>query len=209
MTTILIVGLPSSYTHFFETLQVIKNLDKLKFDELGEMLAQHDQTFGKKKQGEDVFFKKASKSKSSTDNSRGRGHFNQHLAAHSGQGHGRSQNRGNFQGSGTSQGRGNFQNRGNFQGRGNSQGRGQSQGRGKTQSRGQSRGRGQYQGRGRDLNQIACRRCNKVGHFAEYCRTSIDKIPKFHQNTSQFAIDQDNNGLQYLSHQVKDQNQQH
>jgi hypothetical protein len=57
MTTILIVGFPSSYTHFLETLQVTGNLDNLTFDELSEMLSQHNKTFGKKKQvGEDFFF---------------------------------------------------------------------------------------------------------------------------------------------------------
>jgi HD superfamily phosphohydrolase len=45
MTTILIVGLPSSYTHFLETLQVTGKLDKLTFDELSEMLSQHNKTF--------------------------------------------------------------------------------------------------------------------------------------------------------------------
>jgi hypothetical protein len=45
MTTILIVGLPSSYTHFLETLQVTRKLENLKFDELSEMLSQHDKTF--------------------------------------------------------------------------------------------------------------------------------------------------------------------
>ena len=49
MTTILTVGFPSSYTHFLETLQVTGNLDKLTFDELSELLSQHNQTFGKKK----------------------------------------------------------------------------------------------------------------------------------------------------------------
>jgi hypothetical protein len=39
MTTILITGLPSSYTHFLETLQVIGKLDKLTFDELSEILS--------------------------------------------------------------------------------------------------------------------------------------------------------------------------
>lgn len=89
MTTILIVALPPSYAHFLETLQLTRKLDKLKFDELSEMLAQHDKTFGKKKQGEDVFFIEASTSKSSTDSPRGkgRGHFYQHSAARSGQGH--------------------------------------------------------------------------------------------------------------------------
>ena len=57
---------------FFGNSQVTGKLDKLKFDELSEMLAQRDKTLGKKKQGEDVFFTKASTSKSSTDNSRGR-----------------------------------------------------------------------------------------------------------------------------------------
>lgn len=49
LTTILIAGLPSSYTHFLETLQVTWKLEKIKFDELSDMLAQHDKTFGKKK----------------------------------------------------------------------------------------------------------------------------------------------------------------
>jgi hypothetical protein len=39
MTTILIVGLPSSYTRLLETLQVNGKLDKLTFDELSEMLS--------------------------------------------------------------------------------------------------------------------------------------------------------------------------
>ena len=78
MTTILIVGFPSSYTHFLETLQVTGKLDMLTFDELREMLSQHNKTFGKKKQvGEDVFFTEANTSKPSIDSSRSRGrrHF--------------------------------------------------------------------------------------------------------------------------------------
>jgi hypothetical protein len=78
MTIILIVGLPSSYTHFLETLKVTGKLDNLTFDEISEMLSQHNKTFGKKKQvGEDVFFIEARTSKYSTDSSRsrGRGHF--------------------------------------------------------------------------------------------------------------------------------------
>ena len=153
MTTILIDGLPSSYTHFLETLQVTGKLDKLTFDELSELLSQHNKTFGKKKQvGEDVFFTEASTSKSSSDSysSRGRGNFVQ--------GRGRSQSREKkIQGKGNSQGRGNIQGRGYFQGRGNSQGReyfhargnsqgrgyfqGNSQGRGQTPNKGQNRGR--------------------------------------------------------------------
>lgn len=37
-----------------------------------------------------------------------------------------------------------------------------------------------------------------MGHFAKDCRTSIDKIPKFHENTAQFATDQDNDGSEYV-----------
>ena len=81
MVTIVIVGLPSSYTHFLETLQITGKLEKLKFDELCEMLSQHDKTFGKKKKvGEDVFLTEASTSKCSADSSRGRGRWNQNLA---------------------------------------------------------------------------------------------------------------------------------
>ena len=77
MVTIVIVGLPSSYTNFLETLQVTGKLEKLKFDELCEMLSQHDKTFGKKKKvGEDVFLTEASTSKSSVDSSQGRGRWN-------------------------------------------------------------------------------------------------------------------------------------
>eukprot|EP00253_Pinus_taeda_P013735 PITA_13735 len=61
MVPIVIVGLPSSYMHFLETLQVTRKLEKLKFDELCEMLSQHDKTFGKKKKvREDVFLIEAS-----------------------------------------------------------------------------------------------------------------------------------------------------
>jgi hypothetical protein len=104
MTTILIVGFPSSYTHFLETLQVTRKLDKLTFDELSEIFSQHNKIFGKKKQvGEDVFSTEANTSKSSSDSfrSRGKGNFVQ--------GHGRSQSiENNFQGRGNSQGRGYF-----------------------------------------------------------------------------------------------------
>ena len=170
MVTIVIAGLPSSYTHFLETLQVTGKLEKLKFDELCEMLTQHDKTFGKKKKvDEDVFVTEASTSKSSADSSRGRGRGNQNQAAHN---RGRSQSRGNNFNRG---GRNNFQGRGNFQEQGYN-----NQGRGRSQTQSQSRGRGQSSGRGRDLSQIVCRRCNKVGHYAEDCRTSLNKIPKFH-----------------------------
>lgn len=90
--------MPSSYTHYLETSKITGNLEKLKFDELREMLAQHDKNFGKKKQvGEDVFFIEASTSKYSTKNSRGRGrgNNNQNQGAYIGQGHGWSQERGN------------------------------------------------------------------------------------------------------------------
>ena len=133
ITTILIVGFPSSYTHFLETLKVTGKLDNLNFDELSEILAQKDKTFGKKKQiGEDVFFTEANNSKSSTGCSRHRGrwHINQNPGAHSGQSRGRSQARGNNFNRGKNFGRGNFQGRGNNQGTWQSQGRGQNQSRG-------------------------------------------------------------------------------
>jgi hypothetical protein len=67
MTTILIVGFPSSYKHFLETLQLTGNLEKITFDQLSELLAQHDKTFRKKKQvGEDIFLIEGSTSKPST-----------------------------------------------------------------------------------------------------------------------------------------------
>ena len=194
MVTIGIAGLPSSYTHFLETLQVTGKLEKLKFDELCEMLSQHEKTFGKKKKvGEVVFLTEASSSKSPADSSRGRGRGNQNQAAHN---RGRSQSRGNNFNRG---GRNNFQGRGNNQGRGNFQGQGyNNQGRGQYQNRSQSRGRGQSSGRGRDLSQIVCRRCNKVGHYAEDCRTSLNKIPKFQQHSAQFANDQDEDTSEYV-----------
>ena len=166
------------------------------------MLTQHDKTFGKKKKvGEDVFFTEASTSKSSTNSSRsrGRGNFNQNQAAHNVQSRGRSQNRGNNFNSGNNSCRSNFQGRGNNQGRGYFQGRGNNnQGRGQPQNESQSRGRGQYLGRGRDLSQIVCRRCNKFGHYVEDCRTSLNKIPKFHHHSAQFANDQDDDNSKYV-----------
>lgn len=155
------------------------------------MLAQHDKKFGKKKHiGEDVFFTQASTSKSSTGSSRsrGNGHFNKIKVAHTLQGRCRSQTRGNNFNIGYSSCRRNFQGNENNQGRDYNQGREQILSKGKTHNRGQSRGKGQYQGRGRDLSQIVYRRCNKVGHFTEDYINSIDKIPKFHQNTSQFGM---------------------
>ena len=41
------------------------------------------------------------------------------------------------------------------------------------------------------MSQIVCRRCNKVGHYAADCRTSTEKISKFHPNSAQFANDED------------------
>jgi hypothetical protein len=102
MRMILIAGLSSSYKHFLETLQMTEKLEKVMFDQLSELLTQHDKTFRKKKQvGEDVFFRKASTSKPSTQSSRGRGaqfsnigHGNQDQSVSRGQRRGRSQGRG-------------------------------------------------------------------------------------------------------------------
>ena len=41
------------------------------------------------------------------------------------------------------------------------------------------------------MSQIVCRRCNRVGHYAADCRTSIEKISKFHPNSAQFSNDED------------------
>lgn len=49
MTNILIVGFPSSYTHFLETLQVSGKKEKLKLDDLREILAEHERKIGNKK----------------------------------------------------------------------------------------------------------------------------------------------------------------
>jgi hypothetical protein len=115
MTTILIVGLPSSYKHFLKTLHLTGKLEKITFYQLSELLAQHDKNFGKKKQvGKYVFFTKSSISKPSTQSSRGRGaQFrnrgcgNQDQYASIGQGRGQSQRRerDNDQGRGNNQGR--------------------------------------------------------------------------------------------------------
>ena len=118
MVTILIAGLPSSYTHFLETLQLSGKLEKLNFDELCEMLTQHDKNFGKKKKvGEDVFLTEASTSNSSANNSKNKGkcNFNQNQAA---QGRGRSQHKGNNSNKGSNSGRKNSQGRGNNQNKG-------------------------------------------------------------------------------------------
>lgn len=59
--------------------------------------------------------------------------------------------------------------------------------------------RGKSRGRGRDFSQIVCKICNKVGHYVEDCRTSIDKIHRFHQNTAQFENYQDfHDGSEYV-----------
>jgi hypothetical protein len=57
MTSILMRGVPPSYKPFLETLQIVDKLDNQTFDSLGDLLVQHDKTFGKKKNsGEDLLF---------------------------------------------------------------------------------------------------------------------------------------------------------
>jgi len=70
MTSILINGLPPSYKHFLETLQITSKLESQTFDSLSDLLVQHDNTFGKKKPfGEDLFFTNSRRG----ETSRGRG----------------------------------------------------------------------------------------------------------------------------------------
>lgn len=62
MATILISNLPESYKYFLKTLQITDKLENITFDNLNEQLANHDKTFGKKKQlGEDVLVASTSK----------------------------------------------------------------------------------------------------------------------------------------------------
>jgi hypothetical protein len=64
LVSIVINGLPSSYNHFLETLQIIDKLSIVTFDSLSELLAQHSKSFEKQKQsGEDLLFTKAESSK--------------------------------------------------------------------------------------------------------------------------------------------------
>lgn len=74
MTSILINGLPPSYKHFLETLQITSKLESQTFDSLSDLLVQHNSTFGKKKpSGEDLFFTNSRRGESS----RGRGSYNE------------------------------------------------------------------------------------------------------------------------------------
>ena len=117
------------------------------------MLTQHSKYFGKQKQsGEDLLFTSSSKGENSRGRGRGRDQF-----SFRGRGKERSQLRNNnFQGS-------------NFQ-------------QGSNSIRSQSeRPQNQSNQTRRDISQITCRRCNRVGHFDAECRTSNNKIPKYKQ----------------------------
>ena len=62
--SILINGLPQSYKHFLETLQITDKLSTMNFDSLSELLAQHSKYFGKQKQSREyLLFTKAKSSK--------------------------------------------------------------------------------------------------------------------------------------------------
>jgi hypothetical protein len=62
--SILINGLPPSYKHFIETLQITDKLSTATFDSLSELLAQHSKSFGKQKQsGEDLLFTSSNKAR--------------------------------------------------------------------------------------------------------------------------------------------------
>jgi hypothetical protein len=102
LVSIVINGLPQSYKHFLETLQITDKLSTVTFDSLSELLAQHSKSFGKQKQsGEDLLFTKAESSKG-----RGKQNFGNFQNHSSNRGHGR--------GRGQGRGRSNF-NQQNFQ----------------------------------------------------------------------------------------------
>ena len=50
LVSIVINGLPPSYKHFLETLQITDKLSTMTFDSLSELLAQHSKSFRKQKQ---------------------------------------------------------------------------------------------------------------------------------------------------------------
>ena len=118
------------------------------------MLTQHSKSFVKqKKSGEELLFTISSKG----ENSRGRGR-DRNQSSFRGRGKGWSQGRSNnFQGS-------------NFQ-----------QGSNSLRSSQSKRPQNQNNQTWRDMSQITCRRCNRVGHFAADCRTSNNKLPKYKQ----------------------------
>ena len=129
------------------------------------MLTQHSKSFGKKKQsGEDILFTISSKG----EHSRGRG-IGCDQSSFRGSGIGQSKGRSNnFQGS-------------NFQ-------------QGSNSIRSQTkRPQNQNNQTRRDMSQITCRRCNRVGHFAADCRQLNNKLPKYKQpsNSAQYANDSD------------------
>jgi hypothetical protein len=53
LVSIVINGLPQSYNHFLETLQIIDKLSTVTFDLLSELLDQHSKSLGKQKQSEE------------------------------------------------------------------------------------------------------------------------------------------------------------
>jgi hypothetical protein len=54
------------------------------------------------------------------------------------------------------------------------------------------------------MSHIICRQCNRVGHYAEDCRTPNDKLPKFkqHSTSTQYANandqDDDQSDFEYV-----------
>jgi hypothetical protein len=92
LVSIVINGLPPSYKHFLETLQITDKLSTITFDSLSELLAQHSKTFGKQKQsGEDILYTKAESSKE-REKSNSQNFQNQY--SYQGHGRGRGQGRG-------------------------------------------------------------------------------------------------------------------
>jgi hypothetical protein len=96
LVSIVINGLPPSYNHFLETLQITDKLSTITFDSLSELLAQHSKTFGKqKKPGEDLLYTKVESSKE-REKSNHQNFQNQSSYRGRGKGHGQGRGRNNF-----------------------------------------------------------------------------------------------------------------
>jgi hypothetical protein len=96
LVSIVINGLPPSYNHFLENLQITNKLSTINFDSLSELLAQHSKTFEKqKKSGEDLLYTKVEISKE-RGKSNSQNFQNQSSYQGCGRGHGQGRGHNNF-----------------------------------------------------------------------------------------------------------------